>query len=286
MDFYFKKLDGIVNQFPENISGECGYVAASILLSYYACFVDSNIISSQYISPVNNDSFDINNWDYVPCANSAFMHLLETDIYPDASISFTIESSIDWYLTFYTNVRNYHYVYDVSDVLPLYSTIRNNIDNGVPIILFGNYQYNDLGTGDTTTVKNHSIIAYGYDSSVDDMLLTHFGWDGYNQVWINYNYWSNGPFYYLYIGDHVHSNLFTVNGHNYCVNDNLHISEYNYCYEYESRSSHKICCDCGYTITYEEHEFIPYLNGNINLKYLPINHYICSKCGYIQSIYN
>lgn len=46
--------------------------------------------------------------------------------------------------------------------------------------------------------------------------------------------------------------------------------------------------DSGYFNRYFIYEFKNggYLIYDNDLKYLPINHYICSKYGYIQSIYN
>lgn len=282
--FYFKKLDGTKNTFPENIDGECGYVAASILLSYYACFKNPDLISSKYISPVNNTSYNVSEWENIPCANQEFMELLETDIYPDSSIALTIDSSISWYLNLHTNITNFEHFYDTSLVTPLYSTIINKLDDGIPVILFGNFKYTSNSSGNELTTKGHSVLAYGYDNSNGNMLLTHFGWEGYNEVWINYNFWQNGPSYTLEIDEHKHSDLFKVNNHEFCVTDQVHISSYVKSYEYESTTTHKIVCNCGYFIDYEGHDFVLMKNVKSDLEYLPLKKYICSSCGYITSI--
>lgn len=268
---YFKLLDGITNPFPNNEGDDCGYVAASILLSYYACFQNPNIISSEYISPVNNVEQNIEQWDYVPCASQEFMHHLQEDFFQDSSVSISIDLAIERYL-FYTDIS---YTHEHSGlVVPTYSSLKSRIDQGIPCILFGNYNYVDNDSGYITTAGNHAVIVYGYDYYSDNnkMLLTHFGWDGYSEVWINHSSCIFGPTYYITFDEHIHSNYTFVNNHKICWKDNYHVSPFEEVYTSLGDLYHSVDCECGYHIKIENHQY-----SSITTYARPSQR--CIKCG-------
>lgn len=84
---------------------------------------------------------------------------------------------------------------------------------------------------------------------------------------------------------HQHGDTFKVNGHSYCISESLHLDDYVEVYDYESHTHHKVSCECGKIVRYEEHNFIPYLTKGVHPLVAPITNSICSKCGYIKSVF-
>lgn len=281
--FYFEKLDGFDsngngnNYFPSNVNGDCGYVAATILLSYYDTFYNDNIIYSGDISPVNNTTFNTDDMIYVPCATMAFKNHLHTYSILNATWSDIIKSVVDQYIEDCTIVTLNTY----SLVLPLKYQIEDLIEQGKPPILFGNFQYNN-GTSQIYT-GNHAIIAYGYDS---DFLICHFGWKDFQEIWINYQAIVidslTGTIFYMDIPQHVHSENIKINGHAFCLYDNYHISAESITYQEYSPYYHKKLCSCGRDYGLEAHEM-----GNMRLSENSLFAVVrpwqqCIKCGYVS----
>lgn len=279
--FYFKLLDGTNNVFPINIDNDCGYVAASIILSYFDCFYNDSFVADSYISTVNNTSFNYTQWTNIPCANLNFKNMLHN--YSNSSTylttAYSITEIISSYLNEKTSIRNYS---SFIDTLPSFSNIISALNRGFPLILFGNFIYQNVDVQEEVT--NHAIISYGYTNEEGNrFILSHLGRNDLSNVWVNYAILEDtitGSLYQLNVNNltHSHSNNFMVNGHLYCPIDEIHIGIYEKIYEQYSTTQHSVRCTCGLTIGFENHEFI-----NSNLLAVPGRHKTCSKCGYIIS---
>lgn len=279
--YYFEKLDGVINSFPENVNGDCGYVAASILLSYYDLFYNSDIIADEYITPVSNDSFLEEEWTYFPCANMLFKNLLHTFYDENATTSYSMHYIINSYFLTKDDVEGISFY---NATLPNFTQICNQLSLNRPLILYGNFDFEGR--------VNHGFIVYGFNeiSYTEKMLLAHLGWEDDSEVWFNlflFDDWNiSGTALALNSNSllHKHGDTFKINNHSYCISEGLHIDEYVEVYSYGSPTHHNVSCECGRNLRYEEHDFIIYLSKTSTpFVAPPINNYICSKCGYVKS---
>ena len=174
----------------------------------------------------------------------------------------------------------------VVGILPNYTDLVDFINDGFPVILFGNFNYEDNDSLNYTFF--HAIIAYGYDF-LKGHILTHFGWEGYSNVWVNYHLFSAsivGSSYRMKLNnvEHSHSSNFTVNNHAYCPVDNAHVDTYDKVYEQYSTTHHTVNCSCDFAIGLEEHMFLGLLSLENEMFAVPVRDKICFKCGYTVSV--
>ena len=274
---YFKLLDGKTNPFPDNVKGECGYVAEAILLSYYATFYNSDIVCNHYMNYdyVNNSSTDVNQWTRVPCASNEFKNnVLEK--YVTGSYS-TIPSDI------HANIENYlNGVFQKSvdyakfGMVVTEGNIKDIIKLGIPTLVFGKYTLPDLG--DET--GNHVVVAYGIS---DNMIVAHLGYDNMSCVKTNAAYWIfQGGYVYIdsSVFSHKHGAYTSVNGQPYCVSESKYVTPQSSTNRYTMYDStyHNCICVCGKS-NLARHNFVITTKSNIT-KVAPLKIMKCTQCGY------
>ena len=157
---------------PPGSEGICGYIAGGLILLYADYFYNDNYIDdSTYLNPSGNafkgDSFtkklysiginDIGYGDELTAAQAAWVMR-----------------------TYLSQERNINMGY-WSQILPTVGRLKEQIDANRPVLLCG--QVDDVSSSGTNTV-DHNIVVYGYTPY--DLLITHYGWENYSDVVINY----------------------------------------------------------------------------------------------------
>lgn len=161
-----------------NNDGTCGYIAAAMLLSYYKRYYGGDIVDSKYLTcKAQNDDFaySIDNG----------LHELLVDYgqklgFGNSTDSGKIKDVINAYLKDQGIKKDY-----VEGIIPFNNnfTITGSIDNGHPVIWFGNVFNNSY---DNQTNINHAIVVYGYSwSGLAPEYIAHFGWNGANEVYFS-----------------------------------------------------------------------------------------------------
>ena len=210
--YYFQKL----NSFGINVRGTCGQLAASILLSYYANYVNVNFVPTEYITPRSGTTTNYQSWSAMP-ALSNNLHLELIDITEELGLSLgTTGTSIK------TILSTYYYDHSIGGVSQQVLTspffvdtqMRNIINGNNPMLMFGNLTLPGGGRG------NHVVVCYGYRilSNVT-YYRVHMGYSGCTDIELA-NLWSQNVFGQIYSisysGLHVHSGNFIVNGTAHC----------------------------------------------------------------------
>lgn len=272
---YFKALDGLVNSFPLNSSGDCGYVAATLLLSYFANFYNSDIICEHYmnIAPTN---YLENTWQYVSCATTSFKNdLLKKNISDNSSTSFSVSDAINNYMENYTDIS---FDYTIG-LLQSTNQIKSIIKACTPVIMFTNVH--DLTNEEY--IDKHAVLIYGvsYHEGLElDRLIAHLGYTNRSNVEVaNSVLGVSGTTYYIDPKsiEHKHSNYYKLEGQAFCQNcqTTAFYNPVGYIYTSKNESSHnKICVCCGYTST-ESHSFM-----------IKVDKKVCSKCSFITTADN
>ncbi len=210
--YYFQKL----YSFGFNALGTCGQLAASIMLSYYANYVNVNFVPENYITPLSGPSTNFQSWTSMP-ALSDDLHQELIDITEELGLSLaTTGSSIR------TILAAYYEDHSIGGVTPSVLTspffidtqMRNIINDNRPMLMFGNLTLPGGSKG------NHAVVCYGYRvTSNVTYYKVHMGYTGYTSVELA-NQWSKNVFGQIYSitysGYHVHSGNFIVNGIAYC----------------------------------------------------------------------
>lgn len=175
-----------------NKYGSCGYIAAGMLLSFYKRYYGGDIVDSKYLSGFCTDND-------MACRISDSLHqklldwgiklgYVEVTRYDNGRVkdmkcssdSGIIKNVINTYLNDRGISKDY-----VEGIVPLKNnfTITESIDNGHPVIWFGNVfnnSHNDM------TFFNHAIVVYGYKwSGLSPEYIAHFGWTGANEVYFS-----------------------------------------------------------------------------------------------------
>ncbi len=209
---YFRKL----YDFGYNSQGTCGYLAASILLSYYANFHNVNFVNKEYIIPLEGPSTVYQKWDKMPeLTNDLHLELIEIGKSLNLGSAST-GTTIKKVLTKYYQNHNLTNIKQGVMTSPFFvdAQIRNILDHDTPIILFGNLTLNDSGTK-----GNHAVVCYGYSHSNITYYTVHMGHAGRTNVQLA-NVWSQNVFgqtySFDYTGEHIHSGNFLVNGTAHC----------------------------------------------------------------------
>lgn len=161
-----------------NTDGTCGYIAAAMLLSYYKRYYGSDIVEDKYLSCRAKDN--------------DFAYSISDDLHKslikygknlgigNSTDSGKIKKVIDAYLKDRGMKKDY-----VEGIIPFNNnfTIAGSIDNGHPVIWFGNVFNNSYNN---QTNINHAIVVYGYSwSGLSPEYVAHFGWNGANEVYFS-----------------------------------------------------------------------------------------------------
>lgn len=211
---YFYNLG---DDYPVNVKGSCGYVAASMLLRYYDYTVNDNIIDLKYqnnmglkredytqIEDMSNDEY----LSFLQKTKDTYFHSLlivsaceRYSIYKPASKTPFItyhgdQSRIDgYYSEVFAIIDNY--LYDVKGfneyeiyVSRIQDNVRDEMINlvkaGVPILVNLNYNGKD----------DHTCIVYDYDEVNDELYANFLMYENYNHVKISgYYNKMNSPLY-------------------------------------------------------------------------------------------
>ena len=266
---YFKNLDGVTNKFPLNVNGDCGYVASSILLGYYANFFDPYLACNHYMNVSNsNDVSDL--YKYVTCFTQNFKdNVLKQPGDKNATIAESMKVILDRYIQ-KTNAKD-HFLID-SHTISHEKFIRNFIENGEPVLLFGSY--NDVGTGDY--IDKHVVVVYGV--TADKYLLCHLGYPNQSFVEIDsatFNF-VGGRLFMKYLGsEHKHSSYHKVDGNPYCLVCGKFVNPVNmYKADCLNESSHSLICILCNHKTNENHTYTIY--NNFYKK--------CIVCGFLKRL--
>ncbi len=172
--WYFKRN---ATQYPANTTnskkeGDCGYVAASLLLAYNEIFNSTGYFSKQqsakYITPYTGIKLETG-WDGVPTLADSFPR----DVWGQeigSSVPSTINDAIHQFMS------GKGKEYEIYNYVWKFATVTDPIKQGVPAAYFGNIP----NANDDSKKIAHVVTAYGYYNNGD--LLVHYGWDYKSQV--------------------------------------------------------------------------------------------------------
>lgn len=85
-----------------------------------------------------------------------------------------VANTINTYLTVNRNISSYKADWYLP---PTKTTIKNTIDDNKPVILMGDLKR----VNDSKKKEFHAVVVYGYSG---DNLITHMGWFGYSNVYV------------------------------------------------------------------------------------------------------
>ena len=183
--WYFKYN---VDRFPENVNDFCGYTSLSMVLAYHEIFSSAGYFSkeesSKYIEP---------SWGGYGISVPKLADEFPTDIWGD-DIGGSIPSDMEKATTQFMEGKDIEY--SDGDWYWVFSDVRNEIDNGAPVIYFGEWRLFD------TEDYYHAPLVYGYYE--EGKLLCHWGWDGYSQVLADKRAFYNEGGYYVLINKEPH----------------------------------------------------------------------------------
>lgn len=304
LEAYF---DNSTSNYSVNMNGSCGYVALSLVLTFYDSYMNDNIVPEQYDYASVGTSYDIIQRRDSPgttrstFSNSSFTHQQWYDYM--ASTEDTLLQSkllmIASDLGYYNSNSNCassmqcrcavlsRYLYELPWVdYQLYTKEINSTEEirqftiqqiqlGRPVI---------MGVQNSDKKSNHAVVAYDYDPVTND-IYCHFG-HGADRTRIipeSVGYTTFHSAMALEItGPHSHSYNYgvTIGGvtNYYCYDsrDILSIHNHNYSYSNITTTTHKASCSCGINVVENHHwiqtQVIP------GLFYIPM--YECHYCGY------
>lgn len=247
---YFEALDGIHNVFPSNLTGDCGYVAATILLSYFATFYNSDIICEHNMD-IANSNYLSNPWENVSCATTQFKNsFLKENVVDDASTAFSVSEAVGSYMDKYTNVT-YSATIGVTQTT---NQIKGIVRNGVPVLMFTNVKIVETGE----VINLHAVLVYGVSSN--NRLIAHLGYSNRSCVEVaNAVLGISGTTYYIdpLSITHKHSNYYTLEDKAFCQMCQTVVSYNPYASKYtilDDKFHNKICLSCDHSIE-ETHSF-------------------------------
>ena len=167
----YKCISSLKQNFGYVSGGYCGYIAASMLISYNFHSKNSAWISNiiYYDSSEGGPS----------TALTRFLIRIGTEGYGygASTVSTSIEKVMEYYCSYY-NIK-----YDDTSVyLPTFNKVESHIQDNHAVILFGNMPSEKEGEGRI----NHAVLCYGVlDGIITDYYIVHFGWKGYSNVYIS-----------------------------------------------------------------------------------------------------
>lgn len=194
MEAYY---DNLVDNYGYNAKGSCGYIALSMLLSYYDNYISDNIIDEKYDVSINNSTndfisnrispgtkseenyhIDINNYktyyDYIEDTKNFNFHTYLISLGIDLGINKkndddygTLLKDREKVLKTYLDIRGINYTIVSKEKNLFTNSVRNfvidNIKQGYPVLI-----------GVKNETYAHACIAYEYDEA-EDKIYCHLG---------------------------------------------------------------------------------------------------------------
>lgn len=217
--YYFRLL----KDFGYNDKGTCGYLAISLLMSYYDNYVNTDFVNDAYRTIVCGTNRDYSTWSQSPGISNQ-LHTDLISIGSSLNIGYATNSNerkriISKYLVSrgITGITNENADWPFGNITD--TRICGLLDNNTPVILGGSF----VMPGQNTN-GNHAVIGYGYKTRSNvTYYTTHYGWrGGYTDVSIA-RIWNTNKLmslnYIQYSGAHKHSTNYYVDyapsGH-YC----------------------------------------------------------------------
>lgn len=323
MQAYF---DNLKYNFGMNYQGSCGYVAASMLLSYYDTFLSDRIVPENYdINSISN-TYDIYSRFNSPGTLKDIISLPSNPNY--ASYGYEM-GSIDYYEKVYemSNMSLHSKLITIGESLGFYNyeaeinhycssslnEIWDVLDEYLGDILFtsSHYEIIDVLPSSSEDVRNfviekielgypvyltvrdddsgHAVVAYDYDET-NDLIYVHMGYDSESTHVTpeseGYNEYT-GAFIIDWSIDHEHSNNYGVYS-----NDGTEINYYCYDNPLLSILSHVCYYDAGYESNNFRNHKVKCKCGNYYNEPHTIIENECVKCdyghihNYVTSYYN
>lgn len=180
--------------------GRCGFIALGMLIAYKDKYEDDELLSDAYWE-TDNILKSKNTSDITVSANNVISQKLYELDPKDSTTSMHIHDVAKKYLDEVGKSADH-----TSRWKPFFTegTVRNLIDDGNPVILFGSVPSNPTtasalnmtissSEGDSS---NHAVVAYGY-SSDETKFIVHYGWENsyYPDARIDLGYFSLGSIY-------------------------------------------------------------------------------------------
>ena len=170
--------------------GICGFIALGMIIAYNDKYINDDIMNDSYWEdPANKTLLNSKNTSGLTISADTVISKKLYDLDPkDSTTAIHIHDVSEKYLDEVGLTADH-----TSRVKPFFteSTVRNHIDDDIPVILFGNvpYQYKDGSC-------NHAVVAYGYSADKDSFIV-HYGWESsyYPDVKIDLGYFSLGSIY-------------------------------------------------------------------------------------------
>ena len=283
MEAYYYNLN---NNFGYNENGSCGYVAVSILLSYYDNLVRDDIIDDQYDVCSTSSTIDFlsnvespgtlhenksliysysSYYNYIKSTESTSFHSyllslgINLGINSKASTSFgtDINDRIKL-IKNYLDSKNINYSIDSKTGKNVREYAIENVKKGYPVLL--SIRKSNSG---------HAVIAYDYDEK-EDKLYCHSGYyDNTNKTAEELGYSSYNNAMVLKINEnHIHTNNYVLKGVGYCYCDE-HLKVYSdvrhkFKYTMIDDANHYSICDCGYK-QIDRHQFSASFSGGMTV---------------------
>lgn len=152
--------------------GNCGYIAAGMLMLWHRNVINTNFITSTFLVTHVNGLISFRNADFT-------RHLISNHGSGGNSTAFSISGTLNSYM----RARGFRYVAPIHVVPTTASIIRNLNEHRSPYILFGSLE--DPSGGNKV---NHAVLVYGHSNN---MLIAHFGWEGFSNVFVR-GIWGTG----------------------------------------------------------------------------------------------
>lgn len=179
--------------------GRCGFIALGMLIAYKDKYEDDDLMSDNYWENDNILNSKNTSGLTVSADNVISQKLYELDP-KDSTTSMHIHDVAKQYLSEVGKSANH-----TSRWKPFFTegTVRNLIDAGNPVILFGSVPSNPTTVSTSSVIassegdsSNHAVVAYGY-SADKTKFIVHYGWESsyYPDVKIDLGYFSLGSIY-------------------------------------------------------------------------------------------
>lgn len=283
MEAYYYNLN---NNFGYNKNGSCGYVAVSILLSYYDNLLRDDIIDEQYDVCSTSSTIDflsnvespgtlhendrlVNSYssyyDYIKSTESTSFHSyllsLGINLRINSKNSKYFETDINDRIKLiksYLDSKNINYIIDTKTGKNVREYAIENVKKGYPVLLSIRKSH-----------SGHAVIAYDYDEK-EDKLYCHAGY--YNKTHktaeeLGYTTYHNAMVFKIN-ENHIHTNNYVLNGVGYCYCD-LHLKVYcdvrhKFNYTMIDDANHYSICECGFK-QIDRHQFSTSLSGGMTV---------------------
>lgn len=250
MEAYF---EGLYKNFGDNDKGSCGYIALSMILTYFDTFLNDNIVPEKYDVPSYGDYKNMIVRDDSPGAqrDSIYNHtnLTATEYYNEIEMleNYSLQAKL-------ICIGNYpHHIYNFNDnkypcgtflsdrvrVLQTFLETESKLNRNQYGITYRDETYssdsikqyiiNEINKGYPVlaAIENskgsHACVAYAYDNTTDEIIF-HSGWHGYStrqtMSQMGYSTYKSAMTFFPHV-EHVHSN-------NYAVKRQDNPNEYDY----------------------------------------------------------